>query len=338
MATESGGSSDGDGDGDLDEFDAFLEAKDEFLGRIEAIGAEDPEADIEMIRARNEMFKRVAPTDPSEAVKRQMWEITKREIPFITSIGRVETDYNKIAGEVSGGPDRPEITDLLRQRVNTIEKLTAGETGTEAKYRFNFDDGTSLVVESGTLYSPTAMRRAYDSVFDELPRYEGDDDDGASDAWEDLIHELKQSRLVAKEDAVGPRTAAIQSLRNRVAELPAYLSPRRAANRSGVFLDIDPSDLEENEEGEYRAEAGVLYVPSSEVEAVAEDRDISIEALRIEMDNRDLRAGTSEERGIGDGRKAYFWPLPRGDDREEFSEKLIEFEEPPGSDRATEGG
>lgn len=326
----------GDGaDGDPDEYDVFLEAKDDFLASVEEIDEEDPEADIRLIKARNEMFRKVAAVGPQEAIKRQLFQLAKREIPFITSIKRVEKDYTKIAGDV-GGPDRPHITSLLRDEVATIEKLAAGETGSEAKYRFNFENGRSLVVEHATLYSPTAMRRAYDAVFDVLPVYDGDEEDGYDVEWEDLIHELKQDRLVVKEDHVGPRTAAIQSLRNTVADSPAYLSPARAASRNGVYLPVDPDDLEENEAGELVApEADRVLVPSAEITAVCDDQDISIESLRIEMDNRDLRTGTSEELRIGGGRKEYFWPLPRGDGEREFREKMIEYE--PEADSGDEG-
>lgn len=325
---------DGGDEEPADALEAFTAGKEEFMAELERIDEEDPEAEIHQIKAMNEFFRTLAPHDPQEALKKQAFSIVKREIPFM-DLGRAEKDYNKIASGIGGDSSRPELAHLMRSRVETIEKLAAGETGSEAKYRFNFESGNSLVVDSETLYSPTQMRRAYDGVFDVLPKHDSEDE--ATPSWEDVVHELKQDRLVAKEDAVGPRTATIQSLRNRVAEAPAYLDAGSAATRNGVYLDVDPDDLDHDEEsGEIDSDAGRVWVPSSEIEAVCDDRDISIEALRIEMDNRDLRGGTSAEFGIGEGRKAYFWPLPRGDGPDEFHEKTIEYEPPADEDEADE--
>lgn len=342
MADESPEAGSGDGEEYADDLEAFLAGKEAFLRTLAKLDEGEPEYEILQIKAMNRLFQTLAPYDPQEALKKQAFGLVKREIEFM-DLKRAEKDYDKIAAKVnaSEGDGRPHITRLLREHVTTIEKLSAGETASEATYRFNFDSGESLVVDSETLYSPTEFRRAYNGVFDVLPVYDGGSDDGIDEEWEDLLHDLQQARLVVKEDAVGPRTAAIRALRNHIATLPAYLAPKEAAERNGVLLDLDPEELERDDEtGRWEAEADIVWVPSEEIAEVCDEADISVEALRVEMDNRDLRVGTSEEYRIGGGRKSYFWPLPReGDDG--FREKLIEHEPAEGdrgADRDREPG
>jgi len=305
-------------DEEPDPIEIFEEANAEFQEAIAEIDDGNPGAASSRMEAVDGFLKRIASADPDPMLKRQSIAIVAESVGFMTK-GETEKQLeNHLRQQKSQRAERPEISRLLQERVRKIEKLVADESGAEARYRFLFDNDPSLIVDPETLYSPTKFRREYNGVFDVLPRFEGTQED-----WENLLHDLQQSRLVSKPDAVGPRSAAIQKLRSKVAKSEAYLNAGDAIRNNGILIDA-PSP----EEAEA---ASVIWIASEEIKRICDEQEITPEALRLEMDNRNLRAGTSEEKRFG-GNQAYFWPL-RAD---EFEPKLIESPESVGETENSE--
>lgn len=306
-------SSDSDGpsaDSEPDPIEVFERANAEFQERVADIDPDDPGAASARMEAVDEFLKAIASVDPEPVLKRQTIAIVDDSVGFMTKSDAEKQLSNHVRGQQSERAERPAITELLETRVRSIEKLVADESGAEARYRFIFDDESSLIVDSETLYSPTKFRRAYSTLFDVLPRFEAHQED-----WENLLHDLQQTRLESKPDAVGPRSAAIQKLRSKVSKSEAYLDAGEAVRNNGVLVEAATET-----EAEAAIEDGEpVWISSDEIKRICDENEITPEALRIEMDNRGLRAGTSKEKRFG-GNRRYFWPL-RGD---EFEPKLIE--------------
>jgi hypothetical protein len=218
-----------------------------------------------------------------------------------------ETQLNEEL-RTSGGPDdRPDLRDAIDERISRLEKLASEGTESKTRYRFVFDGGDSMVVDSETLYSPTGMRRKFNGMFDVLPVFDGEIDD-----WENYLVELQDECLVVKSDAVGPRAAALTNLRSKVESSEAYVD-RAEAIRKGQGILIDADSYEE------ASDAGTVWVLYDVINRICDDLEITPQAFRIELDSRDLRNGSSKQKRF-DGQRTNFWPL----DRSEFEPKLIE--------------
>lgn len=304
MSSEVGG-----GGGEDPEIDAFQEALETFNEAVSSIEGDSPSANIEAMKAVNAFFASVGEIGPDPAMKRLSITTVADKIPFYNQ-KEAERQLNKHLRSGSSGAERPEIDALLLSEIEAIEKLNTGEAESEIRYRFIFENGNAFIVDTEALYSPTQFRRAYNSAFDVLPEWHGEQDD-----WEDLLASLQSDYLVVKTDNVGPRVAAIEQLRTFVLRSEAYLEPVYAIDNNAVFIDA-----ESEEEAE---EAPVLWIPSEEVKRVCDENEITMHALRIEMDNRHLRRGRTSERFGFRGMRASFWPL----DAEEFEYRGIEFEE-----------
>lgn len=293
-------------DADAEPLDIFEEGLAEFLATLETIDSDSPSSARREIEAVDEFLATVARiTDPDPAIVRQTVSIVNDNVGMMT-LGDAEQQLrNHLRG--SREADRPDIRDLLHDELRSIEKLVSDESESEPRYRFVFEAG-SIIVDPETLYSPTQFRRAYNGVYDVLPRFGGEQNE-----WEDLLHEVQEEYLEAKPDAVGPRSTAIQQLRSKVGQSEAYLQTAPAARKSGVL--IVGESIEEAEE------ADEILVSQEVIAGICEDNEIEPEALRVELDNRELRAGRSRELRF-EGERLYFWPLKRAD--EKFQEKLIE--------------
>lgn len=314
MSDENRETTENDGGSEPDPMEVFMQANTEFQERLGRIDGNSPQASRQRIEAVDAFIEEVARVDPRESLKRQVISIVNDAVDFMTK-SAAERELNEAIRDSSVDTERPEITELLVRNVASIEKLSSGETEGEVRYRFVFSGGDSLIIDPETLYSPTEFRRAYNGVYDVLPRFDGEQDD-----WEDLLHRLQDRYLVEKTDSVGPRAQAIDQLRSRISQSEAYIEAGVAVRKgNGVFIDADSREAAEN--------ASTVWIASAEVKRVCEDNDITPEALRVELDNRDLRGGTTEEHRF-DGRKARFWPL----ERREFEPKLIEADDGNGND------
>ncbi len=301
-----------------DLIDQWMELNSEFQARIEAIEEEGASfQDGARMRAGEEFMKATAELAPPETFIDQTAGIINENVPHITkgaAKGRI-TDAIRENTSRDRDSDAPEITDLLDGDLDRIEKLHTGETGSEPRHRFVFKDGSSFVVNNEQLRSKTKFPEAYYDAKNRLPKFEGTSKD-----WRAYLSELldiEGDYLVVREDNVGPRSAAIETLRAEVNSTEAYLNPAEAAMKgakgSGQFIDAE--DRESAEESE------IIWVQSEVIQTISEKHGIDTEHLRIELDDRDSRCGqrTKQLRTTG-GKRASFWPL----DRSEFREKHIE--------------
>lgn len=286
--------------------DAFEEALERFHAEIETIEEGSPSTARRQMEAVDEFLKTIAGTDPDPVLTRQSIAIVNDNVGFMT-LSDAEKQLQNHQRSSSEGAERPDIRELLKENLSAIEKLATDEVEGEVRYRFVFSGGDSMVTDSETLYSPTDFRRAYNGVYDTLPRF-----DGQIDEWEDFLSEIQDQYLVVKSDAVGPRAAALTKLRSKVESSEAYIDRADAVRKgNGTLIDVDSR--------EEAADAGTVWVLYDEIKRICDDLEITPEAFRVELDSRDLRTGSSEQKRF-EGKRATFWPLVRS----EFEPKLIE--------------
>lgn len=297
--------------------DHFTEANSRFQSELERC-EDDPAAQVSAV---DEFLSRMAEIEPRESLKRQVINIVSDKVDFMTKQS-TEKQLNEEMRNSGGPSDRPDIRELLSDgRLDRIEKLVSEDTESETRYRFVFAGGDSMVIDSETLYSPTNFRRAYNGVYDTLPRF-----DDEVEAWENFLAELQEEYLIVKSDSVGPRSAAITKLRSKIESNEAYIDRADAIRKgNGILIDVDSY-------GEV-SEADTVWILYDEVKRICDDLDITPDALRIELDSRDLKGGASEQKRF-DGQRASFWPLVR----EEFEPKLIEPPEEYREETETESG
>lgn len=297
----SGADSGNDGDSALD---VFVEANSRFQQELERIDGDDPGP---VVGAVDTFLSTMAEVEPRESLKRQVINIVADNVDFMTKTA-AEKQLNEEMRSSGGPDDRPDIRTLLSDgRLERIEKLATEDSEAEVRYRFVFSGGDSMVIDSETLYSPTQFRRAYNTVYDTLPRF-----DDEVEGWENFLSDLQDEHLIVKSDAVGPRSEALTKLRSKVESSEAYIDRADAIRKGqGILIDVDSHEEVD--------EADTVWVLSDEIKRICDDLEITPEALRIELDNRDLRNGSTEQKRFG-GRRASFWPLKR----EEFQPKLIE--------------
>lgn len=292
-----------DGSGGESPIDVFTEANSRFQQQLERVGEDDPAGQVDAV---DRFISEVAEVNPRESLKRQVINIVADNVDFMTK-SAAERQLNEEMRSSGGPDDRPDIRDCITGFIDRIEKLASEDTESETRYRFVFNGGDSMVIDSETLYSPTQFRRAYNGVYDTLPRFDGEIED-----WENFLAEIQEEHLIVKSDAVGPRASALTKLRSKVESSEAYID-RADAIRKGNGILIDAESMEA------ARDAGVVWVLYDEIQRICDDLEITPEAFRIELDSRDLRAGSSEQKRF-EGKRATFWPLVRA----EFEPKLIE--------------
>lgn len=301
----------GGGDGEPTAVERFSAANREFQQRLGRIDDESAGAAVERMEVSVGFLEEIAELDAGPMIEEQA-----------VSIVADATDRTKKATERELGKlkrqrersqrSRPEITQLIDDDVVRVEALASTETDGEIRYRFVFTGGGSIVVDDETLWSSTGVRRAFASEYGRVPVFDTDRFDG----WEDVVDEIFEDLLEWKADAVGPRQVVIDRITELVEKHEAYTEIRRAYETTGVYLE-DP-------------DADVVFVESSRIEERAEEKDETLEAIRWEMDNRDLRVGQSARKRVGEKVKNW-WPL----DRDHFEPKRVT---DPTEDDADDGG
>lgn len=299
-------------EGEPTDIEVFEEAHGRFLAALDGIEADDAGSASALMQAVNAFLSRIAGLDPDPMLRRYCIEAVSERVDFMTKTEAEKQLNNHLRDARDTG--RPEILDLLDASLERIEKLVSDESESEARYRIVFDDEESIIIDAEQYYSPTKFCRAYNALYGVLPRFSG-----SQDEWESFLHAIQQERLINRPDSVGPRSAAIQQLRSKIERSEAYLDVGDAIRNSGTYIDADSIAAAES--------GGTVWISSEEIRRICDEHEITPEALRIEMDNRELRAGSSTELRYN-GRRAYFWPLAR----EEFDPRGIEGDAQSGDD------
>lgn len=283
----------------------FTEANIRFHDSLDDLDSDDPRSQGETIQIIRDFVSEIAELNPDPTIRQQAVEsLAKRT--FLKKRDAEEQIKEAVVDSEQSNDERPELIETMDLELKRLEKLNSGETESEIRFRFVFGFG-SFVVDTDAFWSPTEVRRTYSSEFDKAVAFYGDVND-----WEDFIGRMFNERLVVRTDSVGPRKSAVDQLRDRIATSEAWLSPRDCLQRgNGILIEAD--SIEEAEQ------ADEILVHNEEIRRVCEDNDITLDAIRVELDDRSLRSGSTRHVHF-DGRRPRFWPLKKS----EFSPKLIE--------------
>lgn len=299
---------DDDPAGDEDEadpLDVFVDANTEFQEDLDALDEDEPGFAAKQMQLVDEFLQSFKQVDPPNHVRDQIAAVVSDNTNVSRKSARRELQ-KYVKKHQRETRSRPELSEIVRDRVVRVEALAANETDSDVRYRFVFDDESTVVVDREGLWSATAIRRAFSDVYGRVPVF--DPPEGVE--WEDLVDEIYDEKLVVKRDAVGPRMQVIERVRELVEKHAAYTEIDRAYTGSGVFVE--------------EADADTVYVESSRIEERAKEHDETLAGVRWEMDDKGYRVGQSERRRCGDGKVKNWWPL----DRAEFEPKRVELPEP----------
>jgi len=301
-------------DEEADPLDVFVEANTEFQESLEDLEEGEPGFAAKQMQLVDEFLQAFKQVDPPNHVRDQIAAVVSDHTNVSRKSARRELQ-KYVRKHERETRTRPELSEIVRDRVLRVEALAANETDSDVRYRFVLDDESTVVVDRDGLWSSTAIRRAFSDVYGRVPVF--DPPEGLE--WEDLVDEIYDDLLVMKRDAVGPRMQVIERVRELVEKHAAHTDINRAYVNSGVYIDGPDSD--------------VVYVESSRIEERAKEHDETLAGVRWEMDDKGYRVGQSERKRCGDGKTKNWWPL----DRAEFEPKRVEQEDEPGDD-ASGGG
>jgi hypothetical protein len=209
------------------------------------------------------------------------------------------------------------FNELLEDRLEELQTIHSTDAKQGTAWRWHFSDGVKLETET----SKDGGRKHYDwhafkmDYFDSLVAADRgtriakpDPELRDPEDWQDWVDEL----ILEHSDAVkhvGPRTEAVQMLRDYVSRNIAYLDMADMRERQGVWVEGEP-----NPDAEATADGGVseLRVPSSEVKRICDQVGISTRAMQIELDARGVTFdGTNGVSGATyiNGQRVAYWSL-----------------------------
>lgn len=286
------------------DIEVFAEANEEFQETLAELDPDAPGFAAEQMKAIDTFLRTVAKSDPGEMVVDQAAAIVAENTDQTKKTARRELNNYQRERE-RAERDRPELTEIIRGSVDRVEALASTETDGDVRFRFVFGNDSSVVVDDETLWSATAIRRAFASVFERVPVF----DPPEGESWEDVVDEIYADLLVWKRDEVGPRMQVIERIREHIEKHAAYTDRQRAYTDSGVWVN--------------KPDADVVWIESSRVEEKAKEKDETLEGLRWELDDKGLRKGSSQRMRVGSDKNKSWWPL----DRSAFEPKRVEVPE-----------
>lgn len=205
--------------------------------------------------------------------------------------------------------------ELLAGRLEELQTVHSTDAKQGTVWRWHFTDGVMLETETSKdggrkHYDWSAFKRDYFDTLISLSEGEKiaapTSDRRETTDWQDFIDDLVLEHSVSVEH-VGPRTEAVQRLRDYVSRNLAYVEMKHMRDRSGVWVD-------QSAEGDAAADGGVseLRVPVEEVKRICDQIGVSTRGLQIELDSRGLTHpdtnGVSGATYI-DGQRVGYWSL-----------------------------
>jgi hypothetical protein len=217
--------------------------------------------------------------------------------------------------------------DLVAETMDDVTKhLTTDHVDDPAYYTFTFelpdDDDTEVVhvmASEDAAFSKKRLWKAFiGATENHYPerREESDDGEGWDNHLGNLIEEVGET---VKKD-IGPRTAALMQLANKVNRSPAFANVQDAVENGGVYVDDEPPNHDE------------IWIPSQMVAEAKRDEEISSRKMQMELERRGLNAlpgdAVSDKESLP-GRQVPVWKvkgefvpefvLDDDDDRSDFS-------------------
>lgn len=298
---------------------------DELLDEAEAIGEEE-ERMTQRMRRENQLVGRAVDYiavwsergEISNANANALADALSSELSHYTKTD-IKEEFSDVFVDGSSGSDAISFDELINSRLEEVKVVSTTDAKQGLVWRWHFSDGVQLETEK----SKDEGRKHYDwnswkeDYFEALisigegeriapPRMELRD----SNNWKQWISGILLERAKTVKH-VGPRTEAVEQLKDYVNRQTAYADVKDMRDRQGVWMDASPA----GDGGEAATDGGgpsEICIPTQAVKRVCDQAGIETRALQIELDAREETlpevAGVSGYEYV-DGQRVSFWRL-----------------------------
>lgn len=319
-----------------DEVPPVEDGTEELLNAAEDVDGDSPMA---RMRAENEILSKAVDYvaawseagEVSNANANALADALSGEFAHYTKTD-IKEEFNDVFVDNGAGTDGIPFDELIEQRLDEVKIVTTTDAKKGLVWRWHFSDGVQLETET----SKDDQRKHYDWVnwredyFEALlslgrgeriapPRQEHRD----SADWKEWLSDIVLENAQTVEH-VGPRTEAVELLKDFVNRQTAFAEVRDMRDRQGIWMDAPPVDG-----GDEAATDGggpsEIRIPTQAVKRICDQAGIETRALQIELDAREHTlpnvSGVSGFEYV-DGQRVSFWSLnPDFADPAEFVEE-----------------
>lgn len=292
-----------------DERATAITARDDALEAFEEAGAqEDPieKASGEQ-RAADDFLTILADCivdGLSVAQARQHCDVVADSADHYNKTTLTELLEEKIEEKKEAECDRPPFDEVIQEELKEVLIIRTTDAKQSAHYRWHFRAGTVETTSNAEGRAHFSWARFRDEYYDgtgEDPSKPTKERRGGEE-WREFIVGVVEER--GREVTTrGPRSTAVDALKNFIRRTDAYNDLDHVAERDGIYLDADPAEEEPKE----------LWVPNHHIKRIVNDAELnSTVALQTELDSRGLavpdRNGVSYSTFVGNN-KMTFWVL-----------------------------
>lgn len=231
----------------------------------------------------------------------------------------IKEEFTEVFVDSGRGADGIPFDDLIEQRLEEVKVVSTTDAKQGLVWRWHFSDGVKLETETSKddgrkHYDWPAWKEDYFEALISLGKGERiappTRDRRDSAAWKEWLSEilLEQTETV---EHVGPRTEAVELLKDYVNRQTAYADLKDMRDRQGVWMNAPPA----TDDGEAITDGGgptEIRIPTQAVKRVCNQAGIETRALQIELDAREETlpdvAGVSDSEFVN-GQRVSFWCL-----------------------------
>ncbi|MDS0478667.1 hypothetical protein [Natrinema sp. 1APR25-10V2] len=245
----------------------------------------------------------------------------------------IKSEFKQVFVDGGSGSDGIPFDELIENRLEEVKMVSTTDAKQGLIWRWHFSDGVQLETEK----SKDDGRKHYDwnswkeDYFEALLSLgKGEEiapptrDRRDSNDWKAWISSVLLEKATTVEH-VGPRTEAVELLRDFVNRQVGFSDVKDMRDRQGIWMDAPPVE----HDGEAATDGGgptEIRIPTQAVKRVCDQAGIETRALQIELDAREHTVpettGVSDYEFV-DGQRVSFWRLDA-----DFAEPVDFVEEP----------
>lgn len=188
---------------------------------------------------------------------------------------------------------------VIEDRLDRVVKIQTTDSTADTSYQWKFDTFTFETApkhDTRPHFNWSTFRDIYHEACGDYPGPPSPQYQDMSD-WKNFIVRIMDEYGTVHE-SVGPRTEAVDALRNEIARSKGYGELSAATTRSGVYLDGEDGDE--------------LWIPNSRIISICNEAEITPRALQAELTDRkhtiEDRNGVSLSTNVN-GDRITFWVL-----------------------------
>lgn len=301
------------------------DATEDLLNDAEAIGKDSEELTTRMYRENQLLGRAVDYVSAwsengaiSNANANALADALANELAHYTKTD-IKSEFTEVFVDNGHGADGIPFDQLIEQRLEEVKVVSTTDAKQGVVWRWHFSDGVQLETEKSKdggrkHYDWPAWKEDYFEALISLGKGEHiappTRDRRDSTAWKEWLSEILLERTETVEH-VGPRTEAVESLRDYVNRQTAYADVKDMRDRQGIWMNAPPAtnDSEALTDGGGPTE---IRIPTQAVKRVCDQAGIETRALQIELDAREetlLDVASVSDSEYVDGQRISFWCL-----------------------------